>query len=116
MTAPREWVCGISDNHGPRTRQCLRNCHKSENVRTAPESHLNARAYFNVPYRHGRAWRFEIRARRFGNPCLKTVATLNYPVFRREIFGILLNVLETSQTISLLDTVNEVIFLAVIGR
>jgi len=38
-----------------------------------------------------------------------TVATLNHPVFRREIFGILLNVLETSQTLSLLDTVNEVI-------
>jgi len=36
--------------------------------------------------------------------------------FKREIFGILLNVLETSQTLSLLDTVNEVIFLAVIGR
>ena len=32
------------------------------------------------------------------------------------MFGILLNVLETSQTLSLLDTVNEVIFLAVIGR
>jgi len=45
-----------------------------------------------------------------------TSATLNHPVFEREIFGILLNVLETSQTLSLLDTVNEVIFLAVIGR
>jgi len=40
----------------------------------------------------------------------------NHPVFRREIFGILLNVLDTSQTLSLLDTVNEAIFLAVIGR
>jgi len=48
-----------------------------------------------------------------GNPWLKTVA-IN--VFRKEIFGILLNVLETSQTLSLLDTVNEMIFLAVIGR
>jgi len=37
-------------------------------------------------------------------------------LFRREIFGILLNLLEISQTLSLLDTVNEVIFLAVIGR
>ena len=45
-----------------------------------------------------------------------TSATLNHPVFRREIFGILLNVLETSQTLSLLDTGNEAIFLAVIGR
>ena len=45
-----------------------------------------------------------------------TSATLNHPVFRREIFGILLNVLETSQTLSLLDTVNEVIFVAAIGR
>ena len=45
-----------------------------------------------------------------------TSATLNHPVFRREIFGILLNVLETSHTLSLLDTGNEVIFLAVIGR
>ena len=45
-----------------------------------------------------------------------TSATFNHPVFRRKIFGILLNVLETSQTLSLLDTVNEVIFLAVIGR
>ena len=47
---------------------------------------------------------------------MKTVATLNHPVFRREIFGILINVLEISQTLSLLDTVNEVIFVAVIGR
>ena len=45
-----------------------------------------------------------------------TSATLNHPVSRREIFGILLNVLDTSQTLSLLDTVNETIFLAVIGR
>jgi len=45
-----------------------------------------------------------------------TSAALNHPVFRKEIFGILLNVLDTSQTLSLLDTVNEVIFLAVIGR
>ena len=74
---------------------------------------FDVRAYFNVLYRHGRAWRFDIRAWRFGNPCLKTVAST---VSRREIFGILLNVLETSQTLNLLDTVNKVIFLAVIGR
>ena len=45
---------------------------------------------------------------------MKTVATLNHAVFSREIFGILLNVLKTSQTLSLLDTVNEVIFLALL--
>jgi len=45
-----------------------------------------------------------------------TSATLNHPVFRKETFGILLNVLDTPQTLSLLDTVNDVIFLAVIGR
>ena len=44
-----------------------------------------------------------------------TLNTLN-PVFRRELFGILLNVLERPQTLSLLDTVNEVNFLAFIGR
>ena len=39
---PCEWACGISDNHGPRMRQCLRNCHRSENARMAPEPHLHA--------------------------------------------------------------------------
>jgi len=40
--APCEWMCGISDNHGPRIRQCLRNCHRNENARTAPEPHIHA--------------------------------------------------------------------------
>jgi len=30
--APCEWVCGISGNHGPRMRQCLRKCHRNENA------------------------------------------------------------------------------------
>jgi len=38
--APCEWVCGILDNHGPRMRQYLCNCHRSENARMAPEPHL----------------------------------------------------------------------------
>ena len=40
--ATREWVCGISGNHGPRMRQCLRSCHRSVNARIAPEPHLHA--------------------------------------------------------------------------
>ena len=40
--APCEWVCGILDNHGPRMRQYLCNCHRSENARMAPEPHLHA--------------------------------------------------------------------------
>ena len=75
-----------------------------------------ARVYFNVPTGTDVLGDLKSVLEGFGNPCLKTVATLNHPVFRREIFGILLNVLETSQTLSLLHTVNEVIFLAVIGR
>jgi len=41
--------------------------------------------------------------------------TLN-SVIRRELFVILLNVLETPQTLSLLDIVNDVNFPAFIGR
>ena len=50
-----------------------------------------------------------------GPSALNTLKFLN-PVFRRELFGILLNVLERPQTLSLLDTVNELNFPAFIGR
>ena len=42
--APCEWVCRISDNHGPRMRQCLRNCHRSENARIWHQSHTFTRS------------------------------------------------------------------------
>jgi len=38
----RGFVCGTSGNRGPTMRLCLRNCHRSENARMAPEPHLHA--------------------------------------------------------------------------